>query len=189
MFVFCKGRPRSFNPIKDQPTHSGAGKLNSGNTARQVNGAIKSTGSYITNEFKIRHNVWKYDVGKNKDTKDAIAMSHPARFPELLAQDHILSWSNEGDTVLDPFMGSGTTGKMALLNNRDFIGIELSEEYFEIAQNRIIDAMIKKGCSPSDDNEADALALFHLALDQQPKTKTKRRAVLNVAKKKDNDKP
>ena len=58
-------------------------------------------------------------------------------FPEALANDHIISWSNEGDVVLDPFMGSGTTGKMAIRNNRNFIGIELNEEYFKIAERRI----------------------------------------------------
>jgi site-specific DNA-methyltransferase (adenine-specific) len=61
-------------------------------------------------------------------------------FPEQLAQDHILTWSNEGDTVLDCFMGSGTTGKMAVLNGRNFIGIELNAEYFEIAKRRISEA-------------------------------------------------
>ena len=64
-------------------------------------------------------------------------VGHGATFPEQLANDHIISWSNEGDTVLDCFMGSGTTGKMALLNNRKFIGIEKDETYFKIAQDRI----------------------------------------------------
>ena len=62
---------------------------------------------------------------------------HPAMFPELLAKDHILSWSNEGDLILDPFTGSGTTGKMAKVLNRDFIGIEISEDYFKIAQEKV----------------------------------------------------
>jgi len=62
---------------------------------------------------------------------------HPAMFPEKLAEDHIISWSNECDVVLDPFMGSGTTGKMAKLNNRKFIGIEISREYLSIAKHRI----------------------------------------------------
>lgn len=65
---------------------------------------------------------------------------HPAVFPEALANDHIISWSNEGDTVFDPFTGSGTTGKMAILNNRNFIGIELNEEYFKIAERRVEEA-------------------------------------------------
>ena len=62
---------------------------------------------------------------------------HPATFPEALARDHILSWSNPGDTVLDPFLGSGTTGKMAVLNGREFIGIDISPEYVDLATGRI----------------------------------------------------
>ena len=65
---------------------------------------------------------------------------HPAQFPEQIANDHILSWSNEGDAVLDCFMGSGTTGKMAVLNNRNFVGIEIDKEYFDIAEKRIAEA-------------------------------------------------
>jgi site-specific DNA-methyltransferase (adenine-specific) len=81
--------------------------------------------------------VWEYGVGNNKTTKDRYAFKHPAMFPEKLVEDHILSWSNEGDLVFDCFMGANTTGKMALLNNRKFIGIEKVEEYFEIAKKRI----------------------------------------------------
>ena len=65
------------------------------------------------------------------------ASDHPAPFPEQLAKEHIISWSNENDIVFDPFMGSGTTGKMAKILNRDFIGIEIDKEYFEIAKQRI----------------------------------------------------
>ena len=74
-------------------------------------------------------------------TSDKIAFAHPAVFPEQLAEDHILSWSNEGDVVFDPFMGSGTTGKMAVLNNRNFIGTEIDEEYINIANERIENAI------------------------------------------------
>ena len=77
-------------------------------------------------------------VGKVKSDK---GVKHSAPFPEQLANDHIVSWSNEGDTILDPFMGSGTTGKMAVLNNRKFIGIELDDTYFEIAKERINNAV------------------------------------------------
>ena len=76
-------------------------------------------------EFSLRTNIWKYNVSFN----DKI-VKHPAVFPEQLAEDCILSWSVEGDTVLDPFMGSGTTAKMAMLNNRNFIGFEINEEYY-----------------------------------------------------------
>ena len=80
-------------------------------------------------EFKKRSNVWDVNV-LNKNN------GHPAVFPEELANDHIISWSNEGDLVYDPFMGSGTTAKMALFNNRQYIGSEISEEYCEIISAR-----------------------------------------------------
>ena len=85
----------------------------------------------------MRFNIWTYDVGNNKDTKDKEAFKHPARFPEMLAHDHILSWSNEGDIVFDPMMGSGTTGKMTKILKRNFIGSEVSSEYCQIAIHRI----------------------------------------------------
>ena len=72
-----------------------------------------------------------------KSTPDKIAYKHPAIFPEALAHDHIISWSNPGDVVLDPFMGSGTTAKMAKLTGRKYIGFEISEEYCEIARKRL----------------------------------------------------
>ena len=74
-------------------------------------------------------------------SKDKVAFKHPAIFPEQLANDHIISWSNEGDIVYDPFMGSGTTAKMAILNNRNWIGSEISKEYCEIANERIQKAL------------------------------------------------
>lgn len=132
MFVFSKGKPKTFNPIKDKPNIS-AGKKKHG-TIRKADGSTKpqsSIGKQIK-EYGQRHNVWHISQEmSNKNRK------HPAPFPEKLAEDHIISWSNEGDTVLDPFMGSGTTGKMAVLNNRHFIGIELDKDYFAIAKKRI----------------------------------------------------
>jgi len=129
MFVFSKGRPNALNFIRDRHNKRsgvesmGAGGLSAdGNKAKRIKKEMKSTGK--------RKNIWEYGVGGGKT-------GHPAVFPEKLANDHVISWSNEGDTVLDPFMGSGTTGKMAKLNNRDFIGIEKVEEYFKIAQDRI----------------------------------------------------
>ena len=88
-------------------------------------------------KLQLRSNIWRYNVGF---TSGCDKTGHPAVFPEKLANDHILSWSNEGDTVFDCFMGSGTTGKMALLNNRKFIGIEKDAEYFDIGSKRILEA-------------------------------------------------
>jgi DNA modification methylase len=136
MFVFSKGKPNTFNPICDRQNKY-AGMKKTGDTQRQKNGTTKSVRGYVPKEFGMRFNVWTYDTGHNKDTKDKEALIHPARFPEMLVHDHVLSWSNEGDIVLDPMMGSGTTGKISLALKRRFIGIEISNQYFEIARSRI----------------------------------------------------
>lgn len=128
MFIFSKGKPKTFNPIIDRKNLY-AGETKTGDTQRQKDGSTKKVRGYIPKEFGMRFNSWIYDVGKNKDTKDSLAFKHPARFPEKLAEDHIVTWSNEKDIVLDPMCGSGTTCKMAKVNNRQFIGIDISEEY------------------------------------------------------------
>lgn len=137
MFVFSKGTPKTFNPIQDRKNRwrERWGKTR---TRRKPDGTMgKEYESKIAPEYGIRRNIWKYTQGGGYGTDDNIAYKHPAIFPEKLAEDHILSWSNKGDTVFDPMMGSGTTGKMAKINNRNFIGIELDEEYFKIAEERI----------------------------------------------------
>ena len=134
MFVFSKGSINTFNPIMIPCTYAGCG---TSPTTRGKDGMLVSSGRRIIKDYKKNSNIWFYTAGVGKSTKDVIAHKHPAIFPEQLANDHIISWSNEGDTVLDCFMGSGTTGKMALLNNRKFIGIEKDETYFKIAQDRI----------------------------------------------------
>lgn len=138
MLVFSKGKPKSANIIKDKPNKH-FGKKQTG-SIRQANGEVRKTSGYgkrFIAEFGRRHNVWK--ISPCNSSKERTG--HPAPFSEQLAKDHIISWSNEGDTVLDCFMGSGTTGKMAVLNNREFIGIELDDGYFEIAKNRIEEAV------------------------------------------------
>lgn len=131
MFVFSKGVPKTFTPIMI-PTKCSGVRYNS--TCKNIGGENGRTQKdFIINKEKIKGCIWDIAVAQNKT-------GHPAVFPEVLANDHIISWSNEGDTVFDPFMGSGTTGKMAILNNRKFIGIELNEEYFAIAEKRIKEA-------------------------------------------------
>jgi site-specific DNA-methyltransferase (adenine-specific) len=132
MFVLSKGQPKTFNPIKDRKNKH-FGKTKHG-TFRQEDGTTKplsSIGKPIA-EYGQRFNIW--DVSAEKSNSKRL---HPAMFPESLANDHIISWSNKGDTVLDCFLGSGTTGKVAKQLNRQFIGIEISPEYLEIAKNRI----------------------------------------------------
>jgi len=128
MFIFSKGQPRIFNPIM-QKCKFGGKEYNS--TCKDITtGKERTKKNFILNNERYKDNIWDFAVAQNKT-------SHPAIFPEQLANDHIISWSNEGDIVLDCFMGSGTTGKMALLNNRKFIGIEKDAEYFEIAKQRL----------------------------------------------------
>ena len=133
MFVWSKGVPKAINLIKDRANVHTQPRTK---MKRQPDGSYAKQ-TVIIEPFGVRYNLWTYDTGKGKGTKDDIAFQHPATFPDLLAHDHILSWSNEGDTVLDPFMGSGTTGKMAKQLGRNFIGIELDETYYNIAKTRI----------------------------------------------------
>ncbi len=137
MFVFSKGSPITFNPLQEKTVRSGEELLVYNKKADGVN--KKKMGRL--NKVKTKTNIWEYAVGLGGTTKDKIAFKHPAVFPEKLALDYILSWSNEGDLVFDPMCGSGTTCKMAMLNNRKYLGCDISEEYVGIARERI--AMFK----------------------------------------------
>jgi site-specific DNA-methyltransferase (adenine-specific) len=131
MFIFSKGKPKTFNPIMVDCKFGGKVYNSTCKNMGGESGRTKKT--FVLNSQRYKNNIWEIAIAQNK-TK------HPAVFPEELAKDHILSWSKEGDTVLDPFMGSGTTAKMSLLNNRKYIGFEISKEYCEIAEQRVRDA-------------------------------------------------
>ncbi|MFA5937200.1 MAG: site-specific DNA-methyltransferase [Candidatus Paceibacterota bacterium] len=137
MFVFGKGKPSTINRIAD---------VRNKNCGAVVPGRFREGGNkepnHSTKEFGTRTNIWCYSVGF-ANTSDRLG--HPAPFPEQLANDHILSWSNSGDTVLDPMCGSGTTLKMALLNNRKAIGIDISEEYCALSAVRCLKAQASIG--------------------------------------------
>lgn len=133
MYVLSKGKPKTCNYLKVPCLMAG---IDAGTgTARKQNGDIrtdrkeKRKGKVVKDEKPLT-NIWKYSNG-------TIYKEHPASFPEQLANDHIISWSNEGDLVYDPFMGSGTTSKMAILNKRNYIGSEMSEEYCNIIEERL----------------------------------------------------
>jgi site-specific DNA-methyltransferase (adenine-specific) len=138
MFVFSKGKITTANLICDKP-NKWAGHTNWGkNTNRLKNGELQETTDIKpVPDFSPRNNIWHYNVGKGFNSNDKESHEHPAIFPEKLAEDHILSWSNEGDIILDPFSGSGTTCKMAKKNNRKYIGIDISEEYCKLAESII----------------------------------------------------
>jgi DNA modification methylase len=131
MFVFSKGKPNALNFICDHKNKT-FGAVRKKDKVINKGRNVKSDRVYITGEYSRRSNIWKYGTSGN-------GTSHPAIFPQKLAEDHIISWSNEGDTVLDPFLGSGTTGVAAKNLGRSFIGIELDEAYFNIAKERIND--------------------------------------------------
>ena len=133
MFVFSKGKPKTVHLICDKPNKY-AGWTNWGNnTNYNKDGELIPTNNIKpVPEFSPRNNIWKYTVGFNINEG-----KHPAVFPYQLAEDHILTWSNEGDLIFDPFTGSGTTASAALCNNRKFIGSEIDETYFGFIPNNI----------------------------------------------------
>ena len=139
MFVFSNGaKPKTANLICDK-LNRWAGYTTFGQcTYRNKKGELVERNIKPIPEFSPRNNIWKYNTGKNYSTKDKVAFDHPAIFPEALAEDHILTWTVPGDIILDPFCGSGTTAKMAFLNDRNYIGIEISPDYCEISEQRLL---------------------------------------------------
>jgi len=145
MFVFSKGKPKTLNLLKDRKNKTAGSVSNKeSRSCREDRKILK--GKRTVAEYSRRFNVWDISRGRNK-TK------HPAVFPEKIANDHIISWSNEGDLVYDPFNGSGTTSKMSILNNRNWIGSEISNEYCDIIEERVKKAWEEK----RKDNEAPTL--------------------------------
>lgn len=140
MFVLSKGKPCAGELLREPKKYMDNRKRKVGQ--KKVDGVAAPAYEPSQNTDKVRGNVWYYNVGLHGSTSDREAFNHPAIYPEKLAEDHILSWSKQEDTVFDPFLGSGTTGKMAIINGRSFIGSEISEEYFKIAQARIADAQL-----------------------------------------------
>ena len=132
MFVFSKGKPKTFNPIMEECKYKGMANMRN----RGTNNNTKYRKVPRTTHKKIG-NIWYYSIGGGISTKDKIAYKHPAIFPEQLVHDHIISWSNPGDLILDPMCGSGTVCKMAKAANRNFIGMDISEEYCTIARERV----------------------------------------------------
>jgi site-specific DNA-methyltransferase (adenine-specific) len=132
MFILSKGKPKIFNPLMIPTLTSGTKRNRGGSKASETTYSerLRDEKTVVNNE-KQKPNIWFYDVGKNDKT------SHNAPFPEQLANDHIISWSEKNGLVYDPFMGSGTTGKMCILNKRNYIGSEISKEYVELAEKRL----------------------------------------------------
>jgi len=147
MFVLSKGRPRVFHPLRDVP------KLWAGSwgrtTQRKADGSLRKSTHESCGKgrsgratdgrygYKQRGNIWRYVNGKKFAHTDELAYEHPATFPEKLAEDHILTWTDPGDLVLDPMCGSGTTLKMACKHGRRWLGIDVSKGYCDLARRRV----------------------------------------------------
>lgn len=155
MFVFSKGKPKTFNPIKIPSKYAGQKTWGKPSYYKTSDGKLTSKPQKVIGTEKIKGNVWEYRTGSTQTGE----IEHPAVFPEKLAEEHILSWTNKGDLVFDPMCGSGTTCKMAQETGRAYIGIDISEEYCKIAKKRtsqksILSLTIKKeggnGLIPAD---------------------------------------
>lgn len=133
IFCFSKGTPETFNPFM-VPAKYGHVKANMKH--RGKDGSLEYTKTQRNSHTKVR-NIFTYTVGGGHSTSDKEAHGHPALMPEKLAEDQILTWTNPGDTVFDPFSGAGTSGKMAVKNRRKYIGTELSKDYCDLAKLRI----------------------------------------------------
>lgn len=136
MFIFSVGTPSVVNLPRDRKNKYPEGSWGTP-SRRLADGSLKKGEKYGSSEYGVRFNIWKYSTGEGFSASDELAHQHPAIFPEGLARDHILMWSNPGAVVLDPFAGSGTVGKMAIRYDRDFIGIDISQEYVDLANERI----------------------------------------------------
>mgnify|MGYP003527791971 FL=1 len=135
-FVLSAGKPKTWNPLKERTL--GHGKKTLRFNEQEKGGSTRARNEItVTNEMKQRGNAWFYVCSNGETGK------HPAPFPEPLAKDHILSWSNPGDIVLDPFSGSGTTAKAAKELGRRFLGLEINEQYCEIARKRLAQQVLE----------------------------------------------
>jgi len=140
MFVLSKDKPKTCNYIRVKSMTGGrlfplSNRQKNPDGSKRLDRIEKLKGT-VVNDTKIKSNVWEYMIGSSVSS-DSISFQHPAIFPEQLANDHIISWSNENDLVYDPFMGSGTTAKVCITNKRNYIGSEISSEYCEIIKKRL----------------------------------------------------
>jgi DNA modification methylase len=135
MFVFSKGKPKTFNGLREKCSYEGTLQPTEWNAASSDDKCAlrKRKGGYVTKPTRLKSNIWYYSPGKRMDE---LGNRHPAIFPYELARDHILTWSNDGDVVLDLMAGSGTVGLVAYENNRNFILMEIVEKYCNIIKER-----------------------------------------------------
>ncbi len=149
MFVLSKDSIETVNRIRDVENKRPGVRVNRG--AKSLSVGLR-LGEYVVGDTGIRTNVWRFHSGNNGES----STPHPARFPENLARDHIISWSNPGDVVLDPMVGSGTVPKMSVLTDRQYIGIDVSSEYCDLARERVARAERQPALLGYGDTDANA---------------------------------
>lgn len=139
VFILSRGTPRVGNLICDKPNRwAGTTNFASQKSDRNKDDVLVPKKKFKPiPDFSPRNNAWRYVTGKGFSGTDDIAYKHPAVFPEPLVRDHVITWTNEGDVVYDPFLGSGTTAKVAKVLNRNFIGSEINPEYEYIIKKRL----------------------------------------------------
>jgi DNA modification methylase len=137
MLVFSKGVPKTIHLQKQRTITKYVNKQNKSSSQRNSNGLTTKKKYRMGKIYRTMPNIWFVKSGYMKSSPDKISYNHPATYPELLAQRHILTWSNKGDIVLDYFSGSGTTAKMAMLMARNYIGCDISKEYVDLANERL----------------------------------------------------
>ena len=138
VYVLTKGRPRNVNIIRDRRNRL-FGEVKNNRLIRMANGTARLAcgGEYTIAKWGFRSNIWSYATGGTNTATDRVSAEHPARMGEPLAEDLIISFSKPGDLVFDPFAGAGTTLKMALLNQRQWLGVEIFDEYVELIEERM----------------------------------------------------
>ena len=139
MFIFSNGTPKTTNIFR-VPTKKENRIISKASSYRKADGSVVPMKYETGKDERNAENVWIYEVGYGKSTLDLDAYQHPAMFPERLAFDHAQTWTRQNETILDPFMGSGTTGVACMNLGREFIGIEIEPKYFDIACERIENA-------------------------------------------------
>jgi site-specific DNA-methyltransferase (adenine-specific) len=159
MFIFSKGKPKTFNPIRIPCAYPEKESSRKNSYFSKTNEKQRSARSgkkrKPVGKDKIKGNIWKYSVGKGHSTLDDVAFKHPAIMPEKMVHDHIISWSNEGDLVLDPMCGSATVAKMSILSKREFLGFDISKEYIDNVAIPRLAKYLRKDMFDFDDGEED----------------------------------
>jgi len=138
MYIFSKGKPKTVNRIADKKNIKAGAVCTTGAIQKETGTRQHKEGGTVVGDFGVRDNIWRIPSGNGHNE----TTGHPAQFPDKLAKDHIYSWGNKGDIVLDPFMGSGTAAKAAQELGRHYIGFEINPEYVEICQRRMAQATL-----------------------------------------------